>query len=59
VQETLNDVGHVFRLYETQNNHVWIHKEVEARMLGLPDGKSVVKPEPFELPDPEYTDIFA
>jgi hypothetical protein len=26
VQETQNDVGHVFRLYEMQNNHVWVQK---------------------------------
>lgn len=58
VQAVQNDVGHVFRLYNMQNNHVWVQKEVDSRVLGLPEGKSVVKIEPFLLPEPEYTDIF-
>jgi hypothetical protein len=33
-------------------------QEVDGRVLGLPEGKCVVKPEPFNLPEPEYTDIF-
>jgi hypothetical protein len=31
---------------------------VDSRVLGLPEGKSLVKIEPFFLPEPEYTDIF-
>jgi hypothetical protein len=42
------------RRYQLHNNHIHYQKEVDEKLLNFPEGKSLVKPEPFVPPTPSF-----
>jgi hypothetical protein len=54
IQHSKDDIEHVKRTYENENNHIYYHKLVEPITLEIPDGKDMTPPIEFIPPQPDY-----
>eukprot|EP01089_Gocevia_fonbrunei_P001650 TRINITY_DN1153_c0_g1_i3.p1 TRINITY_DN1153_c0_g1~~TRINITY_DN1153_c0_g1_i3.p1 ORF type:complete len:377 (-),score=48.54 TRINITY_DN1153_c0_g1_i3:63-1193(-) len=58
IKQTKEDVEHRYRKFKLDNDHVSFQKEVDGKLLAVPDGRLMVKEIPFERPNPIFTDLY-
>jgi len=56
--EAKEDVEHRARKIKLDNDHVTFQKEVDPKLLEIPDGRSITKPIAWEQMNPSFTDIY-
>jgi len=57
VEESRDDIEHLKRTYNNENNHIYFQKQIETIALEIPEAKNLMTPIAWMPPQPSYTSL--